>query len=103
MRNHQWATERLWEGVTGPFQAAWYRGAAALAATRVFSNKGKGVKPSLLKREAKLRQVGEIAKVTKGLHERALIYGHLLTICANCHQDAEVSIKKTKPTPPWQK
>ncbi|MDH3974605.1 MAG: hypothetical protein OEV42_10045 [Deltaproteobacteria bacterium] len=102
MRTHQWATERLWEGVTGPFQEAWYRGAAALAEARVFGNEGSGVKNSLLNREAELRDLGRTAKATKGLHERAVIYGRLLTTCAGCHQEAGVSIKSAKPIPPWQ-
>jgi len=103
MRTHQWATERLWEGVTGPFGEAWNRGATALAEARVFEEKKNKIKSSLLEREAALREAGQTAKDTTGLHERAIIYGQLLTTCAECHQEAGVSIKPTKSIPPWRK
>jgi len=102
MRTHQWATERLWEGVTGPFGEAWDRGAAALSETRVFEDKGDTIKSSLLAREAALRDIGKTAKQTTGLHKRAIIYGRLLTTCAECHHEAGISIKPTKSLPPWR-
>ena len=102
MRTHQWATERLWEGVTGSLDEAWNRGAAVLAEARVFSDKRDTVKSTLLAREAELRKMGQTAKETTGLHERAIIYGQLLATCAECHQEAGVSIKDTKSIPPWQ-
>ena len=102
MRTHQWATERLWEGVTASFDEAWKRGAAALAEARVFDEKKNIIKSSLLARETTLRKMGQTAKETRGLHERAIVYGRLLTTCAECHQEAGVSIKDIKPIPPWQ-
>jgi len=102
MRTHQWATERLWEGVTGPFEEAWPRGAEALADIRLFADDDDTVKISLRAREAKLRKMGRKAKEATGLHERALIYGRLLTTCAGCHQEAGVSIVPAKSIPPWQ-
>ena len=102
MRTHQWATERLWEGVTGPFGEAWNRGAVALAKAQVFKE-GDTIKSSLLAREAALRDIGQAATQTTGLHEQAIIYGRLLTTCAECHQEAGVSIKDTKSIPPWRK
>ena len=103
MRTHQWATERLWEGVTGPFEEAWPRGAEALADIRLFEDDGDDtVKSSLRAREGKLREMGRKAKAATGLHERALIYGRLLTTCAGCHKEAGVSIVPAKSIPPWQ-
>ncbi len=92
MLGHQWATERLWEGITGPWDDAWMRGANALAASRVFGGDG-GETPStgLLALEAAMHEAGESAKTTRGLPARAAAYGRLLTTCAACHQEASVS------------
>lgn len=103
MRTHQWASERLWEGVTGPFAEAWTRGAEALTDTRIFTDKGDASKASLHTRENALREMGRTAKAATGLHERAVIYGRLLTACAGCHQAAGVSIAPAKSLTPWQK
>lgn len=103
MRTHQWATERLWEGVTGPFEEAWGRGAEALSDVRVFEKEKEKVKSSLLKLEAELRDLGLQAKATTGLHYRAELYGRLLVTCAKCHREAGITIKPAKPIPPWQK
>lgn len=92
MLGHQWATERLWEGLTGPWDDAWMRGANALAASRVFGGDG-GEPPAagLLAHEAAMREAGEQAKTTEGLRARSAAYGRLLTTCAQCHQEANVS------------
>lgn len=103
MRTHQWATERLWEGITGPYEEAWNRGASILANVRLFGEEGGSVKTVLLKLEAELRALGRNAKAATRLHERASIYGHLLKTCAACHQEAGVTIKPAKEVPPWQK
>lgn len=100
MNTHQWATERLWEGVTGPWDNAWDRGTAALAKTQIFEA-GDAVTNSLRAREAALRELGQQAQETSGLHERALIYGRLLNTCAGCHQEAGISIQFAPP-PPWE-
>jgi cytochrome c553 len=102
MHTHQWASERLWEGVTGPFAEAWPRGASALAEGRIFKGEGDEVKASLRAREDELREMGRSAMAASGLHARALAYGRLLTRCAACHREAGVSIAPAKPMPPWQ-
>lgn len=103
MRTHQWATERLWEGVTGPFEAAWNRGAAVLADVRVFEDDDSMVDSTLRALETELRDLGRQAQESSGLHERAVIYGRLLVTCAECHKKAGVTIPPAKPIPPWQK
>lgn len=92
MLDHQWATERLWEGVTGPWDGAWQRGADALAETRVFGDLGEGVTlaDALREREEALRAIGREAKTTDGLDARAALYGRLLATCGDCHLEAGV-------------
>jgi cytochrome c553 len=88
MLDHQWATERLWEGVTGPWDNAWTRGAEALANVRVFGElvDDDAVGPELREREEALREIGRAALVTEPLAERAALYGRLLATCGECHR-----------------
>lgn len=98
MLEHRWATERLWEGVTGPWDSAWERGSAALAETSVFADLESGAMPdeSLLRREAELRSLGEEAKGTKAHADRAKLYGRVLATCGGCHQAMGVEIPPYK-------
>jgi len=88
MLDHKWATERLWEGVTGPWENAWKRGADGLAVTEIFGDQGEAVLVSefVLEREQQLRSIGEEAKATTALEARAALYGRLLLTCGECHQ-----------------
>lgn len=88
MLDHKWVTERLWEGVTGPWDNAWERGADALAVIQVFGDRGSAVALSddLQRRERELREIGEQAKTTTALDERAALYGRLLSTCGECHR-----------------
>jgi hypothetical protein len=98
MLDHQWVTERLWEGVTGPWNNAWERGADALSVVEVFGEEDLAVSLSddLRRREQELREIGEEAKTTIALDERAALYGRLLSTCGECHQAAEVTFEAPK-------
>jgi cytochrome c553 len=93
MRDHVWATERLWEGVTGPWDNAWQRGADALAMTRLFGDQGEQlvVTDDLQRRQQELREIGQEAKSVSALDERAALYGRLLATCGECHRAIGVS------------
>jgi cytochrome c553 len=98
MLDHQWVTERLWEGVTGPWNNAWERGAEALSVVEVFGDKDLAVTLSddLRRREQELREIGEEAKSTTALDERAALYGRLLSTCGECHQAIGVTFEPPK-------
>jgi cytochrome c553 len=94
MRRHEWAVLMLWDGVTGPSDYAWSRGAEGLADTRIF---GEGesedeVVQSWLAREATLRRLGEEAKSATSGPDRAVLYGLMLATCGDCHQAFDVTI-----------
>lgn len=95
MRDHQWVTERLWEGVTGPWDNAWERGADALSVVKVFGDEELAVTLSddLRRRELELREIGEEAKATSALDARAALYGRLLSTCGACHQAVGVKFE----------
>lgn len=96
MLAHQWATERLWEGVTGPREEAWHRGAATLAAGRVFAGR-TDVSPDLLAHETALQSRAQAAMAIAGLHERSVAYGQLLATCSACHRDLPALTRSAAP------
>ena len=98
MLDHQWASERLWEGVTGPWDNAWERGAAALAVIEVFGDPGSEIvlTDDLQRREQQLREIGEQAMITTALDERAVLYGRLLGTCGECHQQIGVTFEESE-------
>lgn len=82
MLAHQWATERLWEGVTDPWDDAWRRGAQAVAKSAVFP---PDAPPAQLEQEKALRAAGDDAMLATTLSARAQSYGRVLATCAGCH------------------
>lgn len=98
MLEHQWVSERLWEGVTGPWDNAWERGAAALAKTAVFGESASGPAPAeaQLRAEAALRALGAEAQRTETLPERAALYGRLLVTCSECHRALGIELPPYK-------
>ena len=97
MRGHQWATARLWEGVTGPWDNAWQRGASALAEVEIFGegDRTTNYSDTLRSREQQLRDIGSEAMAATPLDERAAVYGRLLSTCGACHQAVGVSFLKS--------
>lgn len=96
MLHHQWATERLWEGVTGPWDDAWLRGAKAIAKADVFRPEAGAVSDELRRKEAELRALGAEAGKASGLTARATAYAQILATCASCHTQVGVSMKPAK-------
>jgi len=88
MHDHGWALEKLWEGITGPRNDAWKRGAAALAAQEGLGRTQSGVAPrtELDRRARELRELGESARTVRSPAERAALYGRMLARCAGCHR-----------------
>jgi cytochrome c553 len=95
MLDHKWATERLWEGVTGPWDLAWQRGAEALADIQVFGEAATGLALSddLRRRERQLREIGEEAGTATALDARAAVYARLLSTCGECHRESGVQFE----------
>ena len=89
MARHQWAAERMWEGLVIPSDEAWRQGAAALAeaplAAESVSENVELPEEALAMRErvhglgARGQSVGERA-------ERVKIYGEFVAACATCHK-----------------
>ena len=86
MLRHQWATDRLWEGLVGPSPTAWAAGAGALRdAALDFGPPGnRAAEVEQLARRVHL--LGDDCRHTESWEDRASIYGRLLETCANCHE-----------------
>jgi cytochrome c553 len=88
MLEHQWVTERLWEGVTGPWDNAWERGATALANMRIAGDDVDSfiLTDAVQQQEDALRALGSDAQAATSLDDRAAVYGRALATCGGCHQ-----------------
>lgn len=88
MLRHQWALDRLWEGLVGPDDARWVAGAEALADAPLRPTDAT---------DAKDVNIAEIARLADAAHAlaatarqaardaRAGLYADLLVTCQGCH------------------
>ncbi len=83
MERHQWAADRMWEGLIGPSSYAWSRGANLLFESPI--------KPDTLGDEAlvgmsrRIHQLAANATTVAEPAEKAAIYAEFLANCASCH------------------
>ncbi len=86
MRQHAWASERLWEGLYVPSDAAWNAGADLMGKNASFPEevlKKSGVHAR--SNAEQLKQLVATAKDKKAPEDRATLYASLLATCAACH------------------
>ncbi len=95
MQRHLWAADRMWEGLIGPSDSAWNRGAAILSEIHLdisdfagSSAEGPGSAENesqmseLLSRASGMGEQGGLAASTE---LRSGLYGEFLSLCASCH------------------
>jgi hypothetical protein len=88
MQRHQWAADRLWEGLIGPSDSAWHRGTDMLIDVPLESEDVT----------IATEHFAEIARITRRIHAlggigtetvtpdaRSDLYGEVLGLCASCH------------------
>ncbi|MFI5306640.1 MAG: hypothetical protein ACHQ53_04760 [Polyangiales bacterium] len=86
MYRHMWAADRLWEGLTGPSDAAWRAGAEALArAPEQAPRADPPLSPQFVSALLQVRELGQRALEADSLADRANVYGVFLASCASCH------------------
>lgn len=88
MQRHQWAADRLWEGLIGPSDTAWNRGAdmlidAPLHSSDVTTTADHDAEIEKIAR--RIHALGGIATETKTADARSELYGEVLGLCASCH------------------
>ena len=86
MARHQWAVDRLWEGVVGGVDGSWHMGLVVLATTALpLAKNVSGA--NRLQRAAQLALDVEHAEPKP---DRAVTYGEILISCAGCHAQLHV-------------
>lgn len=91
MQRHQWAADRLWEGLIGPSDTAWNRGAymlidVPLHPDDVTDEDSADVDTATLDRIARRIHVLAGQSISaKTPTVRSELYGEMLGLCADCH------------------
>jgi len=91
MQRHQWAADRLWEGLIGPSDVAWSRGTdmlvdVPLSPAKFFNEATDGVDLAALDEIAhRVHVLGGRGTNIRTLDARSTLYGELLGLCADCH------------------
>lgn len=88
MQRHQWAADRMWEGLVGPSEDAWYQGTKLLLEGPLSAEKLNTEDDNANSIGRMARRVHELAANGKVEYEalaKAKIYAEFLAVCAACH------------------
>ena len=91
MQRHQWAADRLWEGLIGPSDVAWSRGIDMLVdvplhASDVVDEWTEGTDTAMFDEIANdLHELGAQGAAARSSNARGKLYGEILSLCAACH------------------
>ncbi len=89
MQQHQWAVERLWDGLVVPSDTAWSAGAQILSDNPLVLGLPTDGAPSMRRigeLVALVHKIGSKAVKTNQAADRAELFGQLLVTCAECHE-----------------
>jgi hypothetical protein len=89
MRRHQWAAERLWDGLVVPSDEAWKWGATSLSEAPLAPEQltpGKSPVPKVGELAQAVHAIARQATEVERVDVRADLYGDVLATCAECHQ-----------------
>lgn len=84
MASHEWAVERMWEGLVANDDARWQDGTSALATARLAITAESG-ELGIADDAARVRAFATQARKAGNVDDRARLYGQLLSTCASCH------------------
>jgi cytochrome c553 len=85
MKRHQWAAERMWEGIAAPAQSNWNAGALMLLEEPLHRPGDPGVDPGVAAVALRVHQLGADTLGKLSTAERVQLYGDFLATCAACH------------------
>ncbi|TNE86985.1 MAG: hypothetical protein EP330_20465 [Deltaproteobacteria bacterium] len=86
MLRHQWASERMWEGLVTPSPTLFETGARALTGAPMWG--AETLPEDVAPLEGRIQAIGEQALAATKDSERVAAYGELLALCADCHAAA---------------
>lgn len=96
MLRHQWAADRMWEGLVGPSELAWTAGVAALQDAPLHPEmlaNNKSPPQAVVDLAKKVHALALPGKMTKDQAVRAKLYGEYVATCAACHSQLGVQLK----------
>lgn len=88
MQRHQWAADRLWDGLIGPSDNAWNRGVDMLIDVPLASEDVTTASehyPKLSGITRRIHALGGIGTETVTPEARSELFGEVLGLCAGCH------------------
>ncbi|MFN0249469.1 MAG: hypothetical protein ACKV2T_21465 [Kofleriaceae bacterium] len=88
MGTHHWAAGRMWDALLANSESTWLAGAETLEAaplTIVAEGEVPGHELGIADDVARVRLLARRAAKARTNHERAEIFGDLLSTCVNCH------------------
>jgi cytochrome c553 len=96
MARHQWAVDRMWDGMIGGAEDSWRAGLEVLAATPPPYSVVRGDEVALGRELQRTATTALQHRYIDSLDDRAQQYGQLLVTCAACHD----THAKTQPLTP---
>ena len=91
MQRHQWAVDRMWEGLIGPSDVSWNRGAEMLVDVPlhpldVMDEETSDADSAALDKIAlRIHSLGSRGTDARTPDARSEMYGEVLGLCADCH------------------
>lgn len=85
MLEHQYAVDLLLQGLVGPSDDYWIRGADAMKASPLTGKDLPEVSPEVAKFESRVHEIAARAAGANDIDARVAIYGELVGRCASCH------------------
>jgi mono/diheme cytochrome c family protein len=84
MRRHRWAADRLWEGLVGPSDDLWVKGATMLAEEPL---EGEGIvnKEDATALAERVHELGAQAAKVPDQTNRVALFAEMLQTCSKCH------------------
>jgi len=89
MQRHQWAADRMWEGLIGPSDYAWNSGGNLLFESPLRDIDHDGEDAEWQGMERRIHQLAANATMARGVEKQAEIYAEFLANCAACHQQLD--------------
>ena len=86
MLRHQWAAERMWEGLITPEPQLFAVGARTISGAPIWEE--EALPQDIAEMEPQVRELGQQAVAASSDSARVEAYGRLLATCAGCHASA---------------